>query len=204
MIHTQVEDAFSSLVESDWLCRVAQATLDAEGHPATDLTVVVGGDEAMRELNRAYRGMDAPTDVLSFGGEAPGFVTAPDAADYLGDVVISYPRAEAQAGENPVAAELALLVVHGVLHLLGHDHAAPDEQEAMWRRQAAVLTRLGLRYRFAEQPVFDSPLPASRASFGASQGAPRREGVAHPADPGNRARSVLSQWRAPCKPITLC
>jgi probable rRNA maturation factor len=118
--------------------------LDVENHPPAELTVVIADDGVLRELNRAFRGMDAPTDVLSFGGEAPGFVVAPDAADYLGDVVISYPHAQAQATGHSVEAELALLVIHGVLHLLGYDHLEPDEKEAMWRQQATALEKLGL------------------------------------------------------------
>jgi probable rRNA maturation factor len=144
MIHLQVEDKFTASVDADWLRQAAQTTLDAEGRAGTELTVVISDDAVLQELNRTYLDIDAPTDVLSFGGESPGFVTAADAGDYLGDVVISYPRAEAQAIGHTVSAELTLLVVHGVLHLLGHDHGMPDEQETMWRQQALVLQRLGL------------------------------------------------------------
>jgi probable rRNA maturation factor len=65
---------------------------------------------------------------------------------YLGDIAISLPRATAQAeaAGHPVAAELQLLTVHGVLHLLGHDHAEPEEKAAMWAAQAAVLATLGV------------------------------------------------------------
>ncbi len=146
MIHTQVEEAFGALVDAEWLCRVALATLEAEDRPDADLTLVITGDEQVRELNRVYRGVDTPTDVLSFGGTVPEFVTAPGAGDYLGDVVVSYPRAEAQAVGHTAQAEMSLLVVHGVLHLLGYDHTQPDEQEAMWSRQATVLERLGLAH----------------------------------------------------------
>jgi probable rRNA maturation factor len=144
MIHAHVEDAFVPLVAVDGLCEAAQATLDGEGRSDAELTLVITDDEAVRALNRTYRGVDAPTDVLSFGGQTPDFITAPDAGDYLGDVVASYPRAAAQAVGHSAQAELTLLVVHGVLHLLGHDHAAPDQLETMWRRQAEILERLGL------------------------------------------------------------
>jgi probable rRNA maturation factor len=158
MIHIQVEEAFASLVDTELLHSAAQATLEAEDCPEGELTLVITGDEAVRELNRAYRGMDTPTDVLSFGGTVPEFVTAPEASDYLGDVVVSYPRAEAQAAGHTVQAELALLAVHGVLHLLGYDHSQPDEQEAMWRRQATVLKRLELAHI---QPAVDPPSATS-------------------------------------------
>jgi probable rRNA maturation factor len=105
------------------------------------LTIVVTGNAQLRSLNRAFREVDAPTDVLSFAtDEQPG----PDTL-YLGDVVISYPKAREQAlaGRHSVEAELQLLVVHGVLHLLGHDHYTEAEKNVMWKAQSAVLKRLG-------------------------------------------------------------
>jgi probable rRNA maturation factor len=149
LLDVQVEEPFVSAVSPDWLRATARATLDRPGaqlSQGTALTLVITDDEALRALNRAYLGMDAPTDVLSFGGESPDFVSAPDAEPYLGDVVISFPRAQAQAAAagHPVDAELALLVVHGVLHLLGYDHIRPDDKAAMWEQQAHVLAGLGL------------------------------------------------------------
>ncbi|MBL0348565.1 rRNA maturation RNase YbeY [Candidatus Villigracilis affinis] len=69
-------------------------------------------------------------------------------AQYLGDIVISIPRAmlQAQAGGHPLEAEVQLLVVHGTLHLLGHDHAEVEEKARMWQAQAEVMSRLGLSY----------------------------------------------------------
>ncbi len=67
---------------------------------------------------------------------------------YLGDILISIPRAteQARAAGHPVEAEVQLLVVHGTLHLMGHDHAETEEKERMWKAQAGVLARLGLSY----------------------------------------------------------
>ena len=148
-LDVQVEEPFVSAVSPDWLRVAAQATLDRPGAPLSQgaaLALVITDDKALRALNRAYLGIDAPTDVLSFGGESPDFVSAPDAEPYLGDVVISYQRAQAQAAAagHPVDAELALLVIHGVLHLLGYDHIRPDDKAAMWEQQAHVLAELGL------------------------------------------------------------
>ena len=121
----------------------ADATLQRLGAAAEcDLTLVIGSDDQLQELNRQYLGIDAPTDVLSFQADELDPETG---RRYLGDVIISYPRAQAQAqaGGHAASAELQLLVVHGVLHLLGHDHGAPAEKEAMWALQAEVLQRLG-------------------------------------------------------------
>lgn len=145
-LHIQIEEPFVANVSPDWLRLAAQTALEAEGQSSGALTLAVTDDETLRALNRAYLGIDAPTDVLSFGGESPDFVNPPDAEVYLGDVVIAYSQAQAQAtaAGHPIEAELALLVVHGVLHLLGYDHVHPDDKAMMWERQADILARLGL------------------------------------------------------------
>ena len=111
---------------------------------AGDLTILLSDDAQVRELNRQYLGIDAPTDVLSFpAGEAD-----PDTGvTYLGDVIISVPQAGAQAraAGHALEAEVQLLVVHGVLHLLGHDHAQTEAKGRMWAAQTEVLNQLGLR-----------------------------------------------------------
>ena len=86
--------------------------------------------------------------MLSFSGESPDFVSPPSADKYLGDVVIAYPQAKEQssAAGHPLEAELTLLVVHGVLHLLGYDHVRPEDKTVMWKRQGEILARLGLAY----------------------------------------------------------
>ena len=132
--------------ESALLERAARFTLDLEPDSAdADITIVLTDDAQLHELNREYLGVDAPTDVLSF----PASETDPETgAQYLGDIVISIPRAilQAQAGGHPLEAEVQLLVVHGTLHLLGHDHAEVEEKARMWQAQAEVMSRLGLSY----------------------------------------------------------
>ena len=128
---------------------VAKAAHEALTHAAAldsaALTILLTDDDYLRELNRHYRGEDVATDVLSFpsGPPMPG---DPDAAAYLGDIAIAVPTAERQAAAKGHAApsELQLLTVHGVLHLLGHDHLDAAEKAAMWLEQAAILGRLGL------------------------------------------------------------
>ena len=151
-IHVQIDEAFVAQVSADWLTAAAKAALGAEGCTTGAVTIAVTGDETLRGLNQTYLGIDAPTDVLSFGGESPDFVGPPDSEVYWGDVLIAYPQAQAQAAAagHSIQAELALLVVHGILHLLGYDHVRPEDKEVMWERQAHVLSQLGLAY---VQPV---------------------------------------------------
>lgn len=110
---------------------------------AADLTIVLADDHQLQELNRQWMDVDAPTDVLSFPSEE----TDPDTGNrYLGDILISVERADeqARAAGHSVESETQLLIVHGVLHLLGHDHAEPAEKARMWQAQAEILTQLGL------------------------------------------------------------
>jgi probable rRNA maturation factor len=144
-VDVQVAPAFAAAVSEDRLRQVAEVVLRYEGSHG-QVTVVVTDDVGIQELNCDFLGIDAPTDVLSFGAqEASGpFVAAPDADNYLGDVILSYPRAAAQAAEQGHAAarELDLLVVHGLLHLLGYDHASDADQAVMWARQDEILDGL--------------------------------------------------------------
>ena len=145
-VHVQIGEAFLADVSEDWFKTAAEVTLEAEGQSAGELAVVVTDDETMRGLNRTYLGVDAPTDVLSFGGASPDFVSPSVADEYLGDVVIAYPQAKKQAlaAGHSIRAELSLLVVHGVLHLLGYDHIRPEDKVVMWERQGDILAELGL------------------------------------------------------------
>lgn len=100
------------------------------------LSIVVVGDRAMRDYNRRFHHINAPTDVLSF--DSPGH------PDYLGDIIISYDTAKQNARRAGwrVRNELELLVVHGVLHLLGYDDTTPNAREQMWRKQAEIMQQV--------------------------------------------------------------
>jgi len=114
----------------------------------SELTIVLTDDSKIHELNRDYLGIDSPTDVLSFpASETDGSEIDPETgARYIGDIVISLPYAarSAEKAGHPLESEVQLLVVHGVLHLLGHDHAKPREKAKMWKSQAEILETLGL------------------------------------------------------------
>jgi probable rRNA maturation factor len=145
-ISVQVDDSFVAEVDAACIARAVEATLLAEGHLDSEVSVVVTTDEVLAELNQQYRGVAGPTDVLSFAAQepAPGFVSAPEAAAYLGDVLIALPFTRRQAAEagRDVADELQLLAVHGCLHLMGYDHAEPSEEARMWARQDEILADL--------------------------------------------------------------
>ena len=126
--------------------RAARAVLEHQASRKSldsELTIVLTNDARLKELNRDYLGIDAPTDVLSF----PASETDPETgARYIGDILISIARAQSQAtaAGHPLESEVQLLVVHGVLHLLGHDHAEAQEKARMWQAQAEILAQLGL------------------------------------------------------------
>ncbi len=111
--------------------------------PPVGLSLVLTDDDQLQQLNRDYRQIDAPTDVLSFSAQMP-VVDIPDMVPYLGDILISVPYAARQADQegHTLMEELQLLTVHGVLHLLGHDHMEPTEKKVMWEVQTAVLHKL--------------------------------------------------------------
>ena len=144
-ISVQVDEPFLAEVDTADLTRVIAIALAAEGRDDAEVTLVITDDEAVAALNRQYRAVDGPTDVLSFAAQepTPDFVSAPEAAAYLGDIIIALPFTRQQAAGlgRPLADELRLLAVHGTLHLLGYDHAEPDEEAAMWARQDEILGR---------------------------------------------------------------
>ena len=150
-INVLIDDEFESELEADWLWSVAEQVLVAENTtPEAELGLVITDQTRIQELNLVHLGIDEPTDVLAFpmnpeeDPDMPDFVTPPDGAVHLGEVIISYPQAFKQAEEHrhPVKKEVALLVVHGVLHLLGYDHDAPEPEQRMRAREAEILKQI--------------------------------------------------------------
>jgi len=141
----EVDDRWGGRVPLALLAQAATAVLRQEDALDKEVTIVIGDEAQIQALNRDYRQIDAPTDVLSFPAWESGedFVQSPEAAHYLGDIVIAFPVAERQAAEHAVsvAEELALLTIHGLLHLLGYDHATPEEEAAMFGRQKMLLAQ---------------------------------------------------------------
>jgi probable rRNA maturation factor len=115
-----------------------------------EVSVLVVDDSRIHQLNREFRDVDRPTDVLSFSqleGESMGGL--PEEPVLLGDIVVSAPTAVRQAEEygHTVAREFAFLLVHGFLHLLGYDHETPEEETEMFALQEKILERLSLARR---------------------------------------------------------
>ncbi|MCA9956009.1 MAG: rRNA maturation RNase YbeY [Ardenticatenaceae bacterium] len=143
-IHVQQKEKVVQSVAAA-LRTAVTVTLRHEKHrPPAEVTLLLTDDDQLKSLNKEYRGIDAPTDVLSFevGETMPGM---DEDEPYLGDIVISVPTAERQAkqGGHSLKAELQLLAVHGTLHLLGYDHEEPEEKTRMWWAQASILAQLG-------------------------------------------------------------
>lgn len=148
-IGIHVEEKFRGMVDEGWVRRIAQTVLKAEGvAPPYEVSLVFTDSETVKQLNRDYRGVDEPTDVLAFymlpqKGADSSFALPPDGVTRLGEVIISYPQAVAQAreqGHSP-ERELALLVIHGILHLLSYDHEEPEEESKMRERERELLER---------------------------------------------------------------
>jgi probable rRNA maturation factor len=140
MIHIESTFTFSR----DLIERATHAALTHQYQSLDcDMTFVLTDDIQLQKLNRDYLGIDVPTDVLSF----PASESDPETgARYIGDILISMPyaaRSAASAGHG-LESEVQLLVVHGVLHLLGHDHAEADDKAHMWKAQTEILESLGL------------------------------------------------------------
>ena len=137
-----VTDEQSHPVATRRLQAVAEHVLAAENVPSDmQLTLLLVDEAAIAELNRAHLGGEHPTDVLAFPIDAPGEV-GEDVPAMLGDVALCPAVAQRQAPHDPTG-ELEMLVVHGILHLLGHDHAEPDERRVMFARTDELLAELG-------------------------------------------------------------
>ncbi|HEX3045839.1 MAG TPA: rRNA maturation RNase YbeY [Bacillota bacterium] len=135
-------------VKEEWIHLiedVLQSGLDAHQKSQTEVSVVLVDNQYIRELNSEYRGLDQPTDVLSFAMEEEategGDVLPQDAPELLGDIFISMERAVEQAKEynHSLIREMNYLAVHGLLHLLGFDHQTSEDTEKMRAEEEKIL-----------------------------------------------------------------
>ena len=133
--------------------KAIRAAAKAASTPSVELAIVLTDDSAIRTLNREWRGLDAPTNVLSF--PSPKLRGPRQPAPYLGDIVIAYQtlRREASAEGKPFGRHLAHLAVHGFLHLLGYDHETARQAKKMERLEVEILARLGVPDPYATRQV---------------------------------------------------
>lgn len=155
------DELYAAEMDVGWLAEVARVALAAGGAPGQgEVSLHITGDETVRILNAEYRGLDETTDVLSFSaayaghweGEGDGpaapdtadFILPPDAPLPLGEIIVSWPQARRQAVARGVGPrwELAALVVHGALHLIGYDHEQPQDAARMRARENLALNSL--------------------------------------------------------------
>jgi probable rRNA maturation factor len=143
MIEVEIENAAWTAALPDAEAVAERAALAALGAVEGDVVVLLTDDEGVRDLNARFRDKDRPTNVLSFpAADMP----SPGRAPHLGDLVLAYGvcATEAEAQGKSLADHLSHLTVHGVLHLLGRDHEAEDEAEAMEGEERSILASLGV------------------------------------------------------------
>ncbi len=138
----------------DALEKTVGMLLDAIDESEASVSVSFVGDEESRQLNREHRGKDRPTDVLSFPLYEPEELRAEpdsDAERLLGDIVISIDTAQRQAQEYDATleAEIERLLIHGLLHLMGHDHEEPEERERMEAEERRLAAAIGMVWPYA-------------------------------------------------------
>ena len=161
-VNIQIFEEFDASVSPEWVRSVVTSVLSIEPEWSDEsVSVVIADDESVAELNRAHRGLDETTDVLSFSNRHSGkyygdddertlvddeteFVLPPGFSAVLGEVIVSYPQVERQALEEGHTAqkELAIMLAHGILHLLGYDHerqAEADEMLALQRKAVVAI-----------------------------------------------------------------
>ncbi len=165
MINVVFNGIFEGSVSSEILEITALKVLEHEHKPEeVDVSIAIEDNAQLQELNLKFLGIDAPTDVLSF----PANEIDPDTGhSYLGDIIISLPIAAAQAAAagHPLQNELQLLVVHGMLHLLGYDHATPELKTEMWELQAQLLAGIIDRYQKIARGLMEKFLQSRWMSF---------------------------------------
>jgi probable rRNA maturation factor len=150
-INVLVDEELKDKLEIGWLRGVAQQVLTAlDVDTNVELSLFIATGERVKQLNRDYLGRDELTDVLAFSareeaGGHPPFVQPPDGVLHLGEVIIAYPQAVAQAGEykHSVEREILTLIVHGVLHLLGYEHDTPELELKMRAREKEIIDHIG-------------------------------------------------------------
>lgn len=159
------DEKWSGLADREMLARRAvEALFEVLDRPAPDaeLSIVFAGDDEVAQLNRSFRGKAGPTNVLSFPAAAG---SGQEGWRVLGDIVLAggVVAREAEEQGKPLASHATHLIVHGVLHLLGHDHDREDQALAMERLEAEVMARLGFPDPYEDAEARESRGPSRAA-----------------------------------------
>ena len=147
---------WASIADLDGAARraveAAFAVAPAAPRSLVELSLLLTDDAGVQALNRAWRGLDKPTNVLSFPGSG---LPAPDGVRHLGDIALAFETIvrEAEAQGTSLAHHVAHLIVHGVLHLIGHDHEEDEEAEAMESLETEALAKLGIADPYRDMAV---------------------------------------------------
>ncbi len=150
-INVLIDEGLEGCLEVSWLQSVTEQVLVAQDTGSgVELGLVIATQERVQQLNLTYLGRDEPTDVFAFSAieeittDFPPFVMPPDGVLHLGEVIISYPQAVAQAEErqHSIKREIAILIIHGVLHLLGYEHDKPELKCLMSAREEEILSHI--------------------------------------------------------------
>lgn len=147
MINIILPEIYAQKIKREFIERTISAFFQHEHLSSEiDVSIVFESDEEIQKLNAQFRGINQPTDVLSFSAQE----TDPETGRlYLGDVIISYPRALTQAklAGHTVESEIQLLIIHGMLHLMGFDHDTEVKKKEMWQKQESLLQHLSVQIK---------------------------------------------------------
>lgn len=135
----KIHPKFSNLVEAGWISSLVERTINEYfSEQNWQLAIALEDDKTVQQLNKQYRDIDSVTDVLSFEGD---YIDPESGLTHLGDIIIAVPQTQKQAetATHSFPHELAMLIIHGILHLKGYDHAEIEEEKIMWKKQEQIL-----------------------------------------------------------------
>ena len=143
-IFKEVEEEIKELETVE---KVLEKALEKEKLENTYFNLIIVDNNYIHELNKKYRGIDRPTDVITFALEDENSIIIPNEERILGDIYISIDKAREQSQEyqHSLLRELCFLAVHGFYHLLGYDHQTKEEEKIMFQKQEEVLEEYGIR-----------------------------------------------------------
>jgi len=143
MICLIIKHPYKKWINEETIKKVAEFTLAHLSHPNTDISISITNNREIQKLNKQFRNVDSPTDVLSFSSNE---IDPQTNRVYAGDIIISFQRAKEQAVDlnHPIMKEISILIVHGILHLFGYDHLKQVDKIIMFSLQDEIINKLDL------------------------------------------------------------